>query len=427
MGLWKRIVTEIIRRPFRTIILAITILVLSVMSMIGGFLQNVVKNAYQEYVSLEGYSIAVENRTEDNIPSELLEKILSLDHVIGYNHLANYEYSFKPINFINIPYESTSYTSVNKSENITLCGNINTNLYSTFRNDKMVLKEGEFPSLRQRGVIVDSILAAKNRLEIGNNIELYSDIDDRTIAFKIVGIYETKVAPEIEINNNNGTYYTISPNSYIFCDYDSILELQNSDILLSSLTFYIDEYENMEEVYNKIKDIAPEQKYSLINCLESTLSYYGTVIVTLESTAKNLLRFTYITSLMILFLMTLLWMRDHYYEAGIYIALGIEKIKIVLYFVTEILLIAIITLGTSFIFVRGIVYTYREKLLDIAMGFTNSKFIDNRIQITKVLDSAFSYRSLFFSASIYLLMVVITTLFASITIANYSPRKLFDD
>lgn len=426
MGLFKRIVTEITRRPFRTIILAIAILVLSVLSMIGVFLQNAVNMAYQEYVKLEGYSIVVESRSGETIPSELIDQILTLDHVVGYNDIGGHELDYKPVNFMNTPYKSNSYTSVSTSEDITLYGNISTNLYSTFRNGNMILKDGAFPSSHEKGVIIDSVLAAKNGLDIGKEIELYSDTEDKTITFEIIGIYETLQAPEIRVDNSQGTYYTISPNSYIFCDYDSFFELLDSVDPLRSLVFYVDEHENIETVYNKIQEIAPEEKYLLINCLESTLSEYGAVVVALEGTSSGLLKFTYITSLVILFLMTLLWMRDHYYEAGIYIALGTEKIKIVLYFITEILIIALITLGVSLIIGRGVIYTYGEKILDIATGFTNSKFLDKNIQI-KVLDSAFSYQSILSACGIYLLIVVISTLLSSIAIANYNPRKLFDE
>ena len=72
--------------------------------------------------------------------------------------------------------------------------------------------------------------------------------------------------------------------------------------------------------------------------------------------------------------MTLLWMRDHYYEAGIYIALGTEKIKIVLYFITEILIIALTTLAISLVIGRGVIYTYGEKILDIATVLPTQNF-----------------------------------------------------
>ena len=47
MGLFKRIIMEIIRRPFRAVILAIMIFTLSIASMIGVFLKDIVNTAYQ--------------------------------------------------------------------------------------------------------------------------------------------------------------------------------------------------------------------------------------------------------------------------------------------------------------------------------------------------------------------------------------------
>lgn len=425
MGLWKRIITEIIRRPFRTIVLAITIFSLSILSMMGYFLKDAVSTGYQEYINLEGYSIGVDNSSGKDIPSELIERILEIEHVVGYNG-PSYEYDYKPVNFTNIPYESDSFASVKTSESITLSANLSTHWYSSFRNGNMILKEGVFPTLQQKGVMLDSILAAKNELSIGSEIELYNDASDTIMTFHVVGIYETLEPPEIELGGNQDTYYTISPSSYIFCDYDSFFEYHDFDDSLSVVDFYVDEYEHIETTYNKIKEIAPEEEYLVLNVLENRVSNYGEVIITLEGTSNLLLQFTYITSLLILFLMTLLWMRDHYYEAGIYIALGTNKMQIVLYFVTEILMIALTTLGISLLIGQQIISVYGKKILGTAIDFTQSNYIEDAIE-AKLFESELSFQSLLISCGIYLLIVVIATLLSSIAIANYKPRKLFDE
>ena len=421
---WKRVVIEIIRRPFRAIILAMTIFTLSILSMMGNFLKDAVNTGYKQYVNLEGYSIGVDKGSEGDISSQIIEEILRLDYVVGYNNNGNYQFDYKPVNFKNIPYKSDSYASVKTSANITLCGNLNTHLYSSFRNGNMILKDGVFPSSQQKGVIIDSMLADKNDLVIGNKIELYNDFNDSIMTLGVVGIYETLEPPEIEAYSEQAIYYTISPSSYIFCDYDSFFEFNDLDNSLMSLIFYVDEYEHIEPVYNKIKEILPEDEYIVANLLKSRTSDYGEVINKLADTSKLLLQFTYITSLIILFLMTLLWMRDHYYETGIYIALGTSKIQIVMYFLAEILLITLPTLCISLFTGYQIVYRYGKNILDIALDFTSSQFTDGIG--AKVFDAEISLQSILVTGGIHLLILIIATLLSSVSIANYKTRKLFD-
>ena len=150
--------------------------------------------------------------------------------------------------------------------------------------------------------------------------------------------------------------------------------------------------------------------FTVINCLENTLSYYGQVIITLKNTQQLLYSgFTYVTSIFILFLMTLLWMRSHYYEAGIYIALGTEKRKIILYFILEIMAIAISTLFVAFVIGRSILYTYQDKLLKLALGYTNSSILDKSLE-AKFMEYTVSIQPLLYAGGIYLIVVLIATL-----------------
>ncbi len=428
MGLCKRVFMGIIRRPFRAIILMLTILVLSIMSTIGVFLKDIVNSYYQEFIKIDGYSIFVENKDSDKqkaIPDEIRDEILSLCHIVGYNNAEDLFYNYKPIGFENVPYKGKNvYEQNDDIKNITLCGNVDTSLYDTFRNGYMKLKKGRYPDSDNRGVIVDSILAAKNSLSIGCTIELYNGENDKTVSFGIIGIYETLKAPEIKVENKSGTFYTVSPNSYIFCDYNSYKKISSINQKISSLKFYVDEYDNIEETYHRIEDIAlPEQGYFVVNCLENSLSCYGTVIITLKNVASNILSFTYITSLIILFLMTLLWMRDHYYEVGIYIALGSKKIIVVMYFILEILVIVIVTLCVSLIIGCGVIYTFGEQFVNLAMDFTNVQIFDMNLE-TKVMANAFSIRSLICMEMFNLSIVLIATILSSVSIVSYKTRKL---
>lgn len=430
MGIFKRIFMEIIRRPYRAITLALIILVLSLMSMIGFFLKDVVNAYYKEFVRMDGYSIFVGRTDNENehavMQDKVRDEILAMNHIVGYNNVEDLNFNCKPVNFKNVPYKSDSiYTQSGESNDITLYGNIDTSFYQSFRNGYMILKEGVFPSNRNKGVIIDSILADSNSLSIDSTIELYNEANAKPISLKVVGIYETLKAPEVEITNNGSKFYTVSPSSYIFCDYDSFNEINSSIHIISSLKFYVDEYDNIEKTYNEIKNtVLPKQGYYAVNCLENSLDCYGTVIFTLQNSASNILSFTYITSLIILFLMTLLWMKDHYYEAGIYIALGTEKRKVVMYFVLEIIIISIISLGVSLLIGYGTVSTHREQLVNRAMAFTGSHFFNMDLE-AQVIKNAFSVKSLLFADIIYLSIALIAALFSSITIINYNTRKLF--
>ena len=55
----------------------------------------------------------------------------------------------------------------------------------------------------------------------------------------------------------------MSANSYIFCDYDSFFNISDRSSTITSLIYYVDEYDNIELTYNQIKEIvSPEGFYS---------------------------------------------------------------------------------------------------------------------------------------------------------------------
>lgn len=423
MGLCKRVIISIVKRPFRAVSMAVVVFILSVMVMAGAFLKEAVNAYFEEYVRMEGFCISIFTVDNSDIPERIITEISSMDHVTGSNYTPT-PITCTPGNFINAPYETNGVFSQAEDRNeIILVGNYQTDLYESFRNGDMVLIEGSYPSSENPGVLIDDKLAQLNELEIGSILSLYAKEDSEAISLSVVGIYKTISPP---MTDALGGGRVIESSSYIFGDMDTYCSFTGERGTRYIRYFYADSYENLAKLYEKIKMSAPEEDgYQVINALDSSMSWGSDTIQVLQRMATALISFSYVVSLIILFLMTMLWMQDHYKEAGIFITLGESKMKVVMYFWLEIVLITGIALIISLGVGSVIIHNYREQIINFAISFANSGFVIGTVK-NATTNNAFSLRSLLSANVYYFIIVSAATLFSGWIMIRRNVRGLLE-
>lgn len=278
---------------------------------------------------------------ETDIPIELMNKINEIEGVRGYN--CSTAISIEPVNFQNfVPQIDTEFEQVSAKKESCLWGNSNTEYSEYFLDKKIEMIKGNWPRENSHDVLVEEKFAEYNSVSIGDCLMVRSIEKNLNVDLNVVGIYEMKSGIEITGTNSSGKeIYTQSPYSYIFGDYSILKCLDPSLEYRQQYTVYVESRENIESVRNHIESILQkDDRYQVFDSIENAEEGYSGIASVIRKSTEILLRITYISAYLILLLMTYLWMRDHYKEASIYIALGAGRFFILLEFLLEIFMIA---------------------------------------------------------------------------------------
>ncbi len=429
MSLWKRVSLGIIRRPIQAFVLFVAIVSMTIAFVFGSFIKDVVVSFYNQFELLQGFCIHIENRTDtgvEKLDDSTLKKLRTYNHIVGINR--TYTTECKPLDFQNVPYASERGISIAEpTEQITLIGNMDTSFYKTFRNEFMKLIKGSFPSENTEGIMLDETLVKQNQLTLNSYVSIYNEKTGKPQKVKIVGIYKTVKSPRKEVEGQGDTCFFIESSSYVFCDlatYGLFGETESKEHIIN---IYIDKRDHIDEVCDSLKSSSLLSKDCFIkNAIENETSGNAIVIDTLKSSSDSMILITFITSILIIFLLTLLWMKKHTYEAGIYLALGTPKYKVIATFLLEIFIISIFAMGVALV-VGGLILRENSRVIyDMVIG-RNEIYITNHLMEEEVITYAFSATTLIRSVMIAFGVATVATLLASIEIINYKPRNLLSD
>ena len=97
-------------------------------------------------------------------------------------------------------------------------------------------QKGKYPMSGDKGVMISDKIASENNLSIGSDVSIQSE--NNTINIMVIGIYTVIDTPKIEVSDG---YYKEVPNSIVFTDYDSYVEL-NSEASCYGINFFSTDY-----------------------------------------------------------------------------------------------------------------------------------------------------------------------------------------
>jgi ABC-type antimicrobial peptide transport system permease subunit len=432
MSFFRRIYLGITRRPFRSSSLLLLIIIISLFGMIGNYLRSTV-SAYESIMYKQiGLNIGISNKNEHegNIPKLIIDEIAKTSNILGYN--ATFTTLVNPNNFRNLVNQNNNeatFAQMDNQKQVRLIGNITTSLYDTFRRTEMKLIAGKYPDEQQLGVLIDEYLAVQNNLHIGSDIQLVNPLDNTIkTSLTIVGIYQTLVSPEENWVSGSGLdVQGATPYSYLFCNLNSYDKVMIEPTEINFVSLYVNESKNLNLTLQKIKKLPIDwNKYRVENITQSNIVQSSQVIQTLNNTAKFVLTFSYISSIGILLLVTLLWMRDHLKETGIYVALGTNRLIIALHFFIEVFLISILGLTISLTIGYIFILYFKEEIIQYSLTFSAMPIIMHNDNETNVIDNSLSILSLIGSNFYILFIASFTTLLSSFIILRYNPRQLFE-
>ena len=417
----------IARRTRHSVSLFLLVFCLSLLGIISSYFGNIVA-CYQRFVVSDiGYSLKLYRTDGNAIPPNVIQQISHIKGVIGCNQEANM--LVQPVNFANaIPDSEDNLFDIPESDMVRLYADSNTALNLSFANH-MELVEGMLPADNDAGVIIDTVLAAKNNLGIGNEIVIKNPETGSELSIPIIGIYKAVSLPQESWWGTNGNIeYGQSPYSYLFCTIPTFEALLEKDLPSSAVIVYGKDRKSLDNISDAIEQMGlSPQDYQLLNRTENQIGRGTSASRAISSASAVLSSVTIFVSAFVLLLVVVLWMRACYKDTAILITLGAKRHEIVFDYFLVTSAISVFALLLSLPVCSLIINGYGNRMIEhifVATGNLSGLEIDN--YMTAALNQPLEWTAYLKSQFMLLLVVWAATLIASVNILKNKPAKLFN-
>jgi len=376
MSLWKRAVLYIIRKRTRNITLMVIMLTLTTISLLGMTIKQAVSASAEELrKSLGGY-FRLEKLTDADpntqITDKLIREIMTDEGIIDHNEINTYYLYTKDLELK----PGVNRGTGNVQEHMpTLIGTYKSEKYESFLNGAFELTKGRH--IRpddERKVVISEALAQYNHLSVGDLIsgEIAQDLpgaSDESIGqsftYEVVGIFH--------LNRSNpdtgGSNEADMQANYIFTDGASAKEVisimrgRERDGYNGGAYFFVDDPKEMGQTMERLRQRDDLQLDDFkINSNSKTYQEAASPLTNMNTICTTLLIIILVLSTLLLSLILMLWMRERMYEIGILISIGINKLQIMVQFMTESLLIMILAFVLSLGVAKGVLPVIGENV-----------------------------------------------------------------
>ncbi len=363
MNLGTRAVLHTARKWKKTLLIFFLLLSITTLVLSGLAIADAQEEQTEEVRGTTGASFTVERNlstggwasgnggsysTQEFITDDMLQEISSVDGIEGYDAalvaMPGY-YNEAGESLVNGNVVNIYYTY----------GSINTEYNELFLSGKFELVEGSHITENvKNGLIISKENAEQNGVKIGDKVTGINDPynDDPEVAMEIVGLFDVVVDKEDEANMYDAATlwdYT----DYAFCSFNAMKEMavnyEDGD-KLAEAHFYVSDAAKLDDVVEQVQNIssinwnnfivtANDEVYQNIS---SSLSDTGTLITTLIIIIT-------VVSMVLIILILSMSIRSRKREMGILLAVGIVKPFVILQYVLETALIAVVAFPLAYL------------------------------------------------------------------------------
>ena len=283
--------------------------------------------------------------TQEFISKEMIHEIASVDGVAGYD-----------ASFILMPffYNEAGEALPAKVYSFFTYGTINSEYSELFLSGKFEIVEGShITDDILNGIIISRELADENGLEIGDTITgvCYPENNTPEVDMVLIGIFDVVADKEDQVNMYDASSY-FDYSDYTFCSMDAMTQLVEGwgTDEIEEANFYVADAAQLDSVIAEAQEIssinwnnfnitANDEVYQNIS---SSLSDTGTLITTLIVVIT-------VVSMVLIILILSMSIRSRKRETGILMAVGIAKPAVILQYVLETLLIAVVAFPLAYL------------------------------------------------------------------------------
>lgn len=360
MNLGTRAILYTVRKWKKTLLLFCLLLAITTLALSGLAISDAQEEQAEELRGTTGASFTVERdistggwssgsggsySTQEFMSDDMIQKIASVNGIAGYD-----------ASLITMPlyYDDKGEDLITKTYGYYSYGSYNSEYNAMFLSGRIELVEGShITEDMSDGMIISKELADWNGLKIGDTVTgiYYPENNTPAVNMKIVGIFDIVADKDDDVNlYDNSSYYSYS--NYTFCSMkaaEGLLEGWGSDGI-SKATYYVTDAAQLDNVikevqkicsinWNNFKITSNDEVYQNIS---SSLSDTGTLVTTLIVVIT-------VVSMVLIILILSMSIRSRRQEIGILLAVGIAKHSVLLQYLLETLLIAVVAFPLGYL------------------------------------------------------------------------------
>ncbi len=395
MYILKNAWISIVRNKGRNILIGIIILIIASCATVTLAIKNTANDLIDSYVSAYDKEVTIGfdrsnmmkdlNMGDPTGREEVKERFnnivnLSLDDVKKYadsDYISKYYYTYSiGLNGQSIEkaeVETNNFgrkDKVNTQTDFTLTGYSNIDAMSEFIEGTYVIEDitdnawdiafdGDY-------VFINSELASFNKLSLNDTITLVSE-DSKTYEFKIIGIFkENEDSSEPNMSMFSNSVNTIVTNA------TSLVKITDANTNIKGdihPTFIINDYNDVDKLQTEFYEKGLDENY-ILETNEEIANAGVSSVKNVNSFATTFLIITLIIGGVVLFVINMINIRERKYEIGVLRTIGVSKFKLTMQFVSELLIVALLSL-----------------LIGMGIGTLSSKGVSNSLLASEISNS----------------------------------------
>lgn len=354
MNLCKRACLYSIRKKGKTLTLLAFLLVMATLMLTCLSIRSATETANTNIKkALLGYFTVNAKHLDTGIPEAVTKQILSIDGLSGEYTLRSYTYATyldTQENLLEINTEDAAQIPDGYENAGRLVANTKSENDSYFTDGGFELTEGS-PIVTETGnqVLIHEKFAKRNELSVGDTL-LLRDVEDqtRTIPVTVVGIFtNTKeqdsigIAPSCDLYDNI-MFTDLATASFLLYGTEGETSVQYGD-------FYVNDPDDLEQIMAEVQGI---DSMDWANC---TLTRYDNDYQNAKESLAGLQNIVFIAiavvsliCFLVLALFLTLRLRGRIHETGVYLAMGISKGSVLMQYLLEVVIVAVLALLLSF-------------------------------------------------------------------------------
>lgn len=367
MNLGIRAILYTVRKWKKTLLIFCLLLSITTLVLSGLAIADAQEEQAEEVRGTTGASFTVERdistggwtsgySTQEFMTDDMIKEIAAVDGIAGYDaSLITLPRFFNDKGEAFVTVENFSYYCY---------GSYNSQYHELFLSGRFELVEGKhITDDMSNGVIISKELADRNNLKVGDTVTgiYYPENNTPAVDMEIVGLFDIVADKDDAVNMyDDSSYYDYS--NYVFCSMEAAKGLikgwgEDGDGI-SEAYYYVSDAAQLDSVikevqrissvnWNNYKITSNDEVYQNIS---SSLSDTGTLITTLIIVIT-------VVSMVLIILILSMSVRSRKREMGILLAVGIAKPSVILQYILETALIAVVAFPLAYLSSRQVAGT----------------------------------------------------------------------
>ena len=355
MNLGTRAVLHTARKWKKTLLLFCLLLFITTLVLSGLAIADAQEEQTEELRGVTGASFTVNANngyTLQPVTDEMIEKIAAIDGVESYNT--------SQWTIVNIYNQDTLLKGTDEREYVADlfygAGCFNSEYSPLFLSGALRLTEGRHVTNGNGGIILYEGLAEKYGLSLGDTLEVKNgNPGDPLVECEITGLFEVIADDDDEQATMARPSTFFDYEEYIFVDMDTMSSISTPYTAsegngITSVDFFVSDAAKLESIVQEVQNISSidwDSYYVTVNNevyerISSGISDTGTLVTTLVVIVT-------VVSMVLITLILSMSIRSRKKETGILLAVGIAKPAVILQYVLETLLVAIVAFPLAYL------------------------------------------------------------------------------